>query len=64
MTKTNAEEIAAEEKDKNARDERKKKWNATQWMCFAIVLIPLVAVRDFQRLSHSDFVCFHVHGHA
>lgn len=43
MTKTNAEEIAAEEKDKNARDERKKKWNATQWMCFAIVLIPLVA---------------------
>ena len=43
MTKTNAEEIAAEEKDKNARDERKKKWNATQWMCFAIVLIPLAA---------------------
>ena len=43
MTKTNAEEIAAEEKNKNARDERKKKWNATQWMCFAIVLIPLAA---------------------
>ena len=36
MTKTNAEEIAAEEKDKNARDERKKKWNATQWMCLPL----------------------------
>lgn len=47
MTKTCAEQNNSGPK-RNSRDLRKKKrWNATQWMCFAIVLIPLIAYLVF-----------------
>ena len=44
MMRTYAEEKTADKKGRNVQNERKKKqWNATQWMCFGIVLIPLIA---------------------
>ena len=44
MVSANAKVKMADEKEVNFLNNRKKKhWKATQWMCFAIVLIPLVA---------------------
>lgn len=41
---TNVKERATAENGRGAQEERnKKRWSATQWMCFAIVLIPLIA---------------------